>query len=123
MNDELDKPRPIDFNNVIPLKHMENVTFEHRKLFKKQIIEKICRNESMTEEQVKAVENIISLTLSARWNLYRLWINLYVRNVKSQIKDLHVKCNAEKLESDKLYHLEDIAIVKKAKTENFQSRG
>lgn len=69
----------------------------------------------MTEEQVKTVADINALSPNNRWNLYRLWIKLYVNMFESQIKVLRDGYRTECLRFNGLRKQEDIEIVKKAK--------
>lgn len=112
--------RPINFNNVVPMNHVEDAdgfqqVTKNRKSFKQQINKEIKKSEKMTEEHAKAVGNINALLPNDRWNLYRLWVKLYVHGFESQIKIFRDQYRIECLRYNGLRKQEDIEIVKKAK--------
>lgn len=118
---------PIGYKAMELIETMDDAEFIENMMDQKKAI--ILRmNCDSTRDEAFALLSIIkhenySLTQSARWNLYRLWLKLYVLNLKRQMKYLHVKCNAEKLEEDKLCHQEDIAIAKRAKIVGMTTTG
>lgn len=73
------------------------------------------RSETMSQEQAAAVGDINALLPQFRWNLYRLWINLYTQEVDTRIKGLREAYKDERIKFNVLRNLEDIEIVKKAK--------
>lgn len=112
--------RPIDFDRVVPIEYMEENgewrnERNHSKLFKRRISKEVTKSATMTQEQAIASENINDLRPNDRWNLYRLWIKLYVQKFEEEIKDLREAYQIECLRFNGLRMQEDIEIVKTAK--------
>lgn len=107
----------IYFNNIVSLDVDADgfkVQKNKRKSIKQRIKHEIKKSETMEEEQAQAIENINTLLPNDRWNLYRLWIKLYVHGFESEIKHCRDRYRTERLRFDGLRKQEDIEIVKKA---------
>lgn len=109
--------QPINYNNIVPLDgDADGFKFQKKQLksLKQGIKKEIQKSETMEEERAKAVENINTLMPNDRWNLYRLWIKLYVQEFEREIKNLRNEYRTECLRFDGLRKQEDIEIVKRA---------
>lgn len=117
-NDHRTFHEPIHVNNIVLLDEDADgfqVQKKNRKAIQRQIKKEILKSETMDEEQAKAIANINTLLPSNRWNLYRLWIKLYVQVFERRIKYCRDEYRNECLRFDGLRKQEDIEIVKKAK--------
>lgn len=109
---------PININNVGIIDEDADgfqLTKKDRKKLKQKIKHEIKKSETMPEEQARLVANIEALLPNDRWNLYRLWIKLYVQQFEGQIKVHRNLYRTECLRFEGLRKQEDIEIVKKAK--------
>lgn len=109
---------PINYNNIVPLDEDADgfrLPKNNRKSLKRRIKQEIKRPETMDVEEAKAVANIHTLLPNNRWNLYRLWIKLYVQEFERKIKIWRNAYRNECLRFDGLRKQEDVEIVKKAK--------
>lgn len=110
---------PLNLNRIVPLENEDADGFRtvknKRKSFKNQFKREIKKTEMMPKQQALAVANINALLPENRWNLYRLWIKLYVEAFEMQIKELRDAYRNECLRFNGLRKQEDIEIVKSAK--------
>lgn len=108
-----------NLNNVVLRDDVDADGFQivknKRKSIKNQFKREIQKTEIMSLEQAKGVRNINTLLPEYRWNLYRLWIKLYVQKFEDEIKIQRDAYRIECLRFNGLRKQEDIEIVKKAK--------
>lgn len=117
-NDHRTFVEPINYNNIVPLDEDADgfrLSKKNQKSLKRRIKQEIKKPETMEEERAKTVANIHTLSPNDRWNLYRLWIKLYVQDFEGDIKIRRDAYRNECLRFDGLRKLEDIEIVRKAK--------
>lgn len=86
-----------------------------RNSLKQKIKQEIKKTKTMTVEQAKEIADINTLLPENRWNLYRLWIKLFVKNFETRMKAYRDEYRKECLRFNGLRNQEDIEIVKKAK--------
>lgn len=73
------------------------------------------KNRIMSFDRAAAVSDIYEFRQDHRWDLYRLWIKLYVRDIQNEINTLRETYRNECLRFNGLRKQEDIEIVNKAK--------
>ncbi|KAJ6634627.1 NFX1-type zinc finger-containing protein 1, partial [Pseudolycoriella hygida] len=117
--DFLSRDGPINLNNVVLVDNEDadgfRLVVNNRKSLKQKIKHEIKKSETMPKDQAAAIANINTLLPNNRWNLYRLWIKLYVQEFESKIKVHRDEYRIECLRFNSLRNQEDIEIVKKAK--------
>lgn len=118
----------INLDDFVPNNHAgdsdaSQMVTKHRKSFKNQIIAEIKRSESMAKDQAILVPDISQLPPNDRWNLYRLWLKLYVQELENKIKEKRDEHTKECLRTDDLNRQKDIAIVKDAKIVGMTTTG
>lgn len=118
---------PINFKNIVQLDQEDEDGFKlvssKRKSIKQQIKREIKKSETMTREQAAAVADINALLPNNRWNLYRLWIKLYVEEFENKIKVFRDAYRTECLRFNGLRKREDLEIVRKAKVIGMTTTG
>lgn len=114
--------KPIKLSSIVPMDHVESsadgsryAKAREQKSFENQIREEIKKSETMDEDQAKLVRDIMELLPNSRWNLYRLWLKMYVQEFVKQLKGHQENYRTLSLELDDLRKKEDIDIVRKAK--------
>lgn len=108
----------IDLSNIVPI-YFENddrwTVVGSEKALRNQFKREITKTETMSPERAANVHNINRLPRNQRWNLYRLWVKLYTKDLEEIIKtnrDLH---RNECIRFNGIINQEDIEAVRKAK--------
>lgn len=110
---------PINLDKIVPIDYVDDDGFtavrNRRSTIKQQFKYEIKKPETMSKEEAGNVADITSLTLKQRWNLYRLWIKMYVKNLEKVVKAHRAEYRNEYLRYNDLRNQEDVEIVKNAK--------
>lgn len=108
----------INLSNIVPI-YFENddrwTVVGSEKALRNQFKREITKTETMSPERAANVHNINRLPRNQRWNLYRLWVKLYTKDLEKIIKtnrDLH---RNECIRFNGIINQEDIEAVHKAK--------
>lgn len=111
----------IDFNNIV-LTDLEDIDAEgfttvkgKKKTSKKQFKSEIAKSHTMSREQAEAIDDINTLSSNQRWDLYRLWVKLYIEDLGEQIKANCRLYREECLRFNDICNHEDVAVAEKAK--------
>lgn len=117
MNDR--QPNKMNFENITPIDFKDDDGFTlvqvERPSTKKQISLEIEKGGQMSLDDAAAVDDINRLSQKDRWKLYRLWIELYVRDLQDKIVKLHEEYSNEYLRYNAKRNEEDIKIAKRVK--------
>lgn len=109
---------PIDLDKIVPIDvdsdGFTTVQNKHRSI-KREFKYEINRPQTMSKQEAATVANITSLPPKQRWNLYRLWLQLYMKNLEKLIKAYRAEYRNECFEFNDLRQQEDVEIVKRAK--------
>lgn len=111
----------INIRNIVPIEHddVDNDGFQTVKKNKRKLKNKfkreITKNETMSCEEAKTVQNINLLLSEQRWNLYRLWVKLHIEKLVDEIRTNRALYRNERLRYNGIRNQEDIEVVRKAK--------
>lgn len=109
----------IHVNQIVALQQVDEdgfVTVQRKtKSQKQQFLSQLRKAEAMTENDSALIDDINSLSQQHRWNLYKLWIELYVQNIQRRIS-MHRDSYGEAFGTFQFYRNKaDIEIVRSAK--------
>lgn len=117
--EKLNLNQPINLDKIVPIDYEDDDGFtpvrNKRRSIKREFKYEIKKSETMSKNEAANVVDITSLTLKQRWNLYRLWIKMYVKNLEKVIKAHRGEYRNEYLRFNELRQQEDVEIVKNAK--------
>lgn len=117
--EKLNLNQPINLDKIVPIDYEDDDGFtpvrNKRRSIKREFKYEIKKSETMSKNEAANVVDITSLTLKQRWNLYRLWIKMYVKNLEKVIKAHRGEYRNECLRFNELRQQEDVEIVKNAK--------
>lgn len=88
---------------------------KNKKRLKNEFRHEITKSETMSCEEARIVRNVNLLPSNQRWNLYRLWVKLYVEKLVEEIKINRDLYRNECLRFNGIRNQEDIEVVKGAK--------
>uniref|UniRef100_H2Y156 Uncharacterized protein n=3 Tax=Ciona intestinalis TaxID=7719 RepID=H2Y156_CIOIN len=75
---------------------------------------KLNQTKTMSMSEMEAVENIMSLTESERWELYRLWVDLWKTPFKREIEQHIVHLNKQAAQLNAIREEESFAVLRGA---------
>ena len=90
------------------------VKLSKRKL-KRRLKKLLLSTNIMSEEEEAAIYDVWGIPVAQRWRLYRLWVNLYRRQLKSMTRDLEREYQNFANIVQEVLQREDIEIMRKAK--------
>lgn len=82
--------QPISLKNIVPIELNDTdtegfQTVKNKKKFKNEFKREVSKNATMSCEEAKTVQNINWLLSEERWDLYRLWVKLYLEKLAEEI--------------------------------------
>ncbi|XP_019395339.1 PREDICTED: NFX1-type zinc finger-containing protein 1, partial [Crocodylus porosus] len=94
-----------------------------RKKMKHKVKVELHKLSTMTEEQAEAIQDLWQLDLGSRWQLYRLWLQMYQGDIRRQIlqHERQYQVAAERLAELRLQ--EDLCILKEAQVVGMTTTG
>ncbi|KAM9068296.1 NFX1-type zinc finger-containing protein 1 [Sarcophilus harrisii] len=95
----------------------------HKKKMKKKVKVELRKLNAMTETEAKEIEDVWQLDLNKRWQLYRMWLQMYQGDIRRKILNHErlYQASAERMVELKLQ--EDLCILKDAQIVGMTTTG